>query len=91
MKKNLLKKAEKEFAGLSDHELLKEAKKMKTSSIYTAFLIGIFMGIIFYSMAKNTWGMLTLIPVFFIYKLATHSSNIKSQALENVLKERKIK
>lgn len=76
---------------MSDEELLREAKKKKTSSIYTAFLIGIFLGIIVYSMAKNTWGMLTLIPVFFIYKLATHSSSIKSQALENVLKARKLK
>ncbi len=27
------------------------------------------IGVIIYSAAKNTWGFLTLIPLFFIYRL----------------------
>lgn len=35
----------------------------------TAFMIGFLVGIIVYSVAVNTWGFLTLIPLYLIYKL----------------------
>jgi hypothetical protein len=75
---------------LTDQELLQEAKKKKTTSITNAFLIGFLAGIVVYSVAKNTWGFLTLIPLFLIYKLV-NNSKYDNAALENILKERGLK
>ncbi|HMO40317.1 MAG TPA: FUSC family protein [Saprospiraceae bacterium] len=61
--------SEKELSELTDQDLLEETKKMKSSSIMHAGLIGFMAGIIIYSALKNTWGLLTLIPLFFIYRL----------------------
>lgn len=48
----------KELLELSDDELLKKAKKLKSDSIINALLIGVCIGIIIWSVAKNTWGFL---------------------------------
>lgn len=81
---------QKELSGLTDQELLQEAKKMKSTSIINAALIGFLIGIVFYSIIKNTWGFLTLIPLFLAYKLA-NSSSYNAKELENLLKERNLK
>ena len=75
----------------TDEDLLNEARKMKSFSITHAFFIGFLAGIILYSVVKNSWGMLTLIPLYFIYKMTKDSKSKKSQELENILKERNIK
>lgn len=80
----------KPLSDLTDQELLQEAKKRKSASITNAFLIGFFIGIVFYSVIKNTWGFLTLIPLFFAYKLINNSKYEKEE-LENLLKERGLK
>lgn len=80
---------QKELSDLTDQELLDEAKKMKTSSWIHAFLIGFMIGIVVYSVVKNTWGLLTLIPLFFIYKLTSNSS--RNKELKKLLKERNLK
>ncbi|MCO6492751.1 MAG: hypothetical protein J5I98_30310 [Phaeodactylibacter sp.] len=54
---------------LTGQELSQEAKKMKSTSITNAVLIGFLMGIVIYSIAKNSWGFFTLIPLFLTYKL----------------------
>ncbi|MBK8655166.1 MAG: FUSC family protein [Haliscomenobacter sp.] len=59
----------KERSEPTDPELLEEAKKRKASSILHAGLIGFMVGIVIYSAVKNTWGLLTLIPLYFIYRL----------------------
>jgi hypothetical protein len=82
---------QKELSELTDEELLGEAKKMKSTSIINALLIGFLMGIIFYSFAKNTWGFLTLIPLYFVYKIINDPKNKKSKALDKLLKERNLK
>lgn len=79
----------KDLLELSDEELLKKAKKSKSDSIINALLIGFCIGIIIWSVAKNTWGFLTLIPLFFIYKMVNNSKNDKD--LKDVLKERNFK
>jgi len=79
---------QKELSELTDQELLDEAKKMKSSSIVHALVIGIMVGVVAYSIIKNTWGLLTLIPLFFIYKL-TRNSN-KNKELNKLLKERNL-
>ena len=45
----------KDFSEFTDQELLNEAKKMKSFSITNAFIIGVLVGIIFYSIVKNSW------------------------------------
>ena len=80
----------KDHSALSDQELIDEAKKMKSFSITNAFLIGFLAAIIFYSIVKNSWGMLTLIPLYFIYKMINDPRNKKSKDLEELLKERKL-
>ena len=79
---------QKELAELTDQELLAEAKKMKSSAILHAVLIGFMVGVIIYSVAKNTWGLLTLIPLFFIYRLTRKSK--RNETLKQLLKERNL-
>jgi len=77
---------EQELNQLTDEELLVEAKKLKTASIWSALAIGIMAGVIIYSVAKNTWGFLTLIPLYFIFKMV--KGDKKNAALKKVLKEK---
>lgn len=80
---------QKKLAELTDEELLKEEKKMRSSSIFHAFVIGFMFAVVVYSIVKNTWGLLTLIPLFFIYKLTRNSNN--NNELKKLLKERNLK
>lgn len=80
----------KELASLTDQELLAEAKKLKNANIGNAFLIGILIGIVVYSVAKSTWGLVTLLPLYMVYKLINKPTYDKA-ALEQLLKERNLK
>ena len=80
---------QKELSELTDKELLDEAKKMKSTSIINAVLIGFMIGIIIYSIMKNSVGFFTLIPLFFAFKIFNNSKNDK--ALKSLLKERNLK
>lgn len=86
----ILKMKEKNLSELTDQELLREAKKMKSTSIINAVLIGFLAGIVFYSVVKNSLGFLTLIPLFLAYKLINNSKYANNE-LENILKERNLK
>ncbi len=79
-----------ELSALTDQELLDRAKKMKTANIINAVLIGFLIGIIFYSIAGNTLGFLTLLPLFLAFKLNNSSKNNRAE-LRNILKERNLK
>lgn len=78
-----------ELSKLTDQELLDEAKKIKSTSITNALLIGFMVGVIIFSIVKNSLGFLTLIPLFLIYKLINNSKN--DDALKKILKERNLK
>ncbi|MCB0649825.1 MAG: FUSC family protein [Saprospiraceae bacterium] len=80
---------QKELSELTDQELLNEAKKMKSASIINAALIGVMIGIIVWSVVKNSLGFFTLIPLVFIFKVFNNPKNNK--ALEELLKERNLK
>jgi len=80
---------EKQLSELTDQELLQAAKKMKSTAIMNAALIGFLIGIVVYSVAKNTWGFLTLIPLIFAYKLINNSKH-SNEELKNLLKERNL-
>lgn len=79
------------YTQMTDQQLLDEVKKMKSFSITNALLIGFLIGIIVYSIVKNSWGMLTLIPLYFIYKMINDPRNKKVKELRSVLKERNLK
>ena len=80
---------QKKLSELTEEELLQEAKKMKSNSIMNAVLIGFMFGIIIYSIAKNSLGILTLIPLLFAFNLINKSKDDK--ALKELLKERNLK
>ncbi|NKI35817.1 FUSC family protein [Wenzhouxiangella sp. XN79A] len=77
---------EQELSRLSDDEFRARRKEMKTAEIAHAVLIGFMVGIIVYSVAKNTWGLVTLIPLFFIFKVLHRPE--RNRALKKVLAER---
>ena len=79
---------QKELSELTDQELLEEAKKMKSASITNAVFIGMMIGIVIFSIVKNSIGFFTLIPLLFAYKAFDKSKNNK--ALEKILKERNL-
>ncbi len=79
---------QKDLSELTDQQLLEEAKKMKSASIMHALLIGFMIGVLIYSAVKNTWGFLTLIPLFFIYRLTKKSE--RDETLKKLLKERNL-
>ncbi len=81
---------QKEYSQFRDQELLEEAKKMKSFSITNALLIGFLAGIIVYSFVKNSWGMLTIIPLYIIYKMVNDPKNKKVKELQNLFKERNL-
>lgn len=78
-----------DLSALTNEELLEKAKKMKSTTIINALLIGFMVGIIIYSAVKNTLGFFTLIPLYFVYKLANNSKHDKD--LKRLLKERNLK
>lgn len=79
---------QKELSQLSDKELLELAKNYKPSPIIDAFFIGFLVGIIIYSVAANTWGLVTLIPLVLIYIFMKKPKQY--EALKKELKERKL-
>lgn len=79
------------YSKLNDKELIEEQKKLKSFSITNALFIGFLLGIIVFSILKNSWGMLTLIPLYFIYKMVNDPRNKKVKELEKIIKERKLK
>ncbi|MCU4175221.1 hypothetical protein [Carboxylicivirga sp. N1Y90] len=68
---------QKEPAQQTDQELTQEAKKSKSTPIIDAVLIGFLVGIIIYSVVANTWGLVTLMPLFLIYGLIKKSKKRK--------------
>jgi hypothetical protein len=75
---------------LTDQELLQESKKLKTAAVINAVLIGFLFGVVFYSVMKNSWGFLTIIPLFLAYKLINNSKH-NPKEVDNLLKERNLK
>ncbi|MCS5491028.1 FUSC family protein [Algoriphagus limi] len=75
-----------ELSQLSDEELLEVAKNNKPSPIIDAFFIGFLIGIIIFSVVSNTWGLVTIIPLFLIYIFLKKPK--KYEALKQELKKR---
>jgi hypothetical protein len=67
---------------MTNKELPDEAKKTKSTPILDAFFIGFLAGIIIYSLAANSWGFLTLIPLYIIYRLLKKSKRTEAMKKE---------
>jgi hypothetical protein len=78
----------KEPSQLTDEELLHEVNKAKSSRIMDAFFFGFLIGIILYSVAINSWGFLSLIPLFLIYLFLKKSK--RNEALKKEIKARNL-
>jgi hypothetical protein len=79
---------QKDISQLTDKELLEEVRKNKPSPLIDAFFIGFLVGIVVYSVAANTWGFLTLIPLFLIYGFLKKPK--QQDALRKELKNRNL-
>lgn len=79
---------QKELSQLTDKELLEVAKNSKPSPIIDAFFIGFLVGIIIFSVAANSWGFVTLIPLFLIYIFLKKPKQY--EALKKELEKRKL-
>ncbi|MHC1774898.1 MAG: hypothetical protein AB9834_05730 [Lentimicrobium sp.] len=79
---------QKELSELTDRELIEEVKRIKPSPIIDAFFIGFLIGIIIYSLVANSWGFLTLIPLFLVYGLLKKPK--RNEALKKELKDRSL-
>ncbi len=77
-----------ELSQLSDKELLEVLKNSKPSPIIDAFFIGLLVGIIIYSVVANSWGFLSLIPLYLIYTFLKKPK--KYEALKIELKKRNL-
>ena len=78
----------KEATEAATQELI-QAKKKRSASIINAVFVFL-TGIILYSVFKNTWGLLTLIPLIFAYKLTRPSADSR-QEINEALKDRNLK
>ena len=74
---------------LTDEQLLEIAKQNKPSPLIDAFFIGFLAGILLYTAAVNTWGIVTLIPLYLIYRFLKKPKQF--EALQNELKKRNLK
>jgi hypothetical protein len=74
-----------EVANLTVEQLLEARKKLRSSKMIHAFLIGLFLGIAVWSAAKNGFGFATFFPLFFVYLLSrnTKASKALDKELEN--------
>ncbi|RXK61962.1 FUSC family protein [Lacibacter luteus] len=68
---------EQESTQVKDKELSAEAKKARSTAITNAVFIGFLIGIVLYSIVMNSWGFLTLIPLYLIYKLINNGNSKK--------------
>lgn len=60
---------------------INESRKLKSARILDAVIIGFLFGIIVYSVVNESWGFLTLIPIYLIYKLMNKSKTKKGNEL----------
>lgn len=60
---------DKEPSTASEQQFEDKAKSQKSEAIVNAILIGFLAGIIIWSVAVNSVGLVTLIPLYLIYRL----------------------
>ncbi|PDS26536.1 hypothetical protein [Flavobacterium branchiophilum] len=82
------------LSALNDAELLKAFKKMKSTQITNAILIGFLIGVGLYSTVKKGIGFFTFFPLFFVLILLNQNKkskiNEKYKAYKNEVKLRNL-
>jgi len=78
----------KEFADLTNEELLNEKKKIQYNKIVNATIIGICIAIFIYSAVKNGFRFFTFFPLLLTYPFIKNGQKIK--ILTNELKSRNL-
>ena len=78
---------------LSDQELLKKLKKLKTDKIIDAIIIGVTLGIVGYSAFKNGFVFFTFFPLLITYVIRRNSKNntIVANEIQKELDSRNVK
>ena len=79
---------EKELSKLTDQEVLKMPKKIKSSSVINALCIGFLIGIVIFSVANNSLGFLTFIPLYIAYLLIKNSK--RNRVIKQEMKARNL-
>lgn len=83
--------SKKQLNELTDEELLKEAKKVKSTQIIDATLIGVLIGILIYSITADNFSFFFgIILLYAVYKLA-NKDKYKKTEIESLLKKRNLK
>ena len=82
MDKNIL-------SSLTDEQLLDEKKKMNTAKLINAILIGMMVGVSFYSIVKNGISFWAFFPLIFAFILLRNRNRFKN--LEEELEIRNLK
>lgn len=81
------------LAGLSDQELLKKLKNVKTYKLIDAVLIGVGIGAVIYSAIKNGFTFFTFFPLLFVFiitkSLTKHK--ISEKEIQRELNSRNLK
>ncbi|MFK8164488.1 MAG: FUSC family protein [Lewinella sp.] len=81
-----------ELSALSDQALLDLAKKAKSASIMSAFLIGLMIGVVIFSIVTKSVSFLTLFPLYLAFRVFHNPENNKrNEALKKLLVERNLK
>ena len=81
----------KQLTELTDEELLSEAKKMKSTQMMDATLIGLLIGVLIYSITAGNFSyFFGIILLYAVYKLA-NKDKYKKKEIENLLKKRNLK
>jgi riboflavin transporter FmnP len=75
---------------LTIEKLNQAMQKKKSRSILNAILVGFLIGIVIYSIVKNTLGLVTLIPLFLAYKIINNSKT-NDKDLDAELQSRNLK
>lgn len=79
----------KDLTELSDEELLLEGRKIKSSNIMDAMIIGVLIGISIYSAFRNGVGLLSFLP--FVYLPIAAKNRLRNRQVEDMLKEKDLK
>ena len=74
------------LATLTNEELLQVAKKVRSTTIFDAAIIGLLIGIAIYSVVKNGFGLLTFLPL--VYLPIAAKNKAKNKLLNEQFKER---
>ena len=77
---------------LSDQELLDKRKKIKSTNIMNAIIIGLLVGVTVYGAVKNDLGFFTFFPLFlaFFINKSSKANKAKEKKLEEILKSRNL-